>query len=181
MIDEDDNLSILITNPNAINIYEDYTLQLPSKLTASTAFVFKDFGLFSFDYSRRDFSSIKFKPSNDIHFSNLNQQISLRLKDVNTFRFGTEILADRMSFRGGFMIEDSPYKSSAASEDENIDMSSNGFSLGIGYKLNNTIIDLSFVRIESSKYKKLYDTGLTDRINLDAKNTTFTISVSSIF
>ena len=102
MIDEDDNLSILITNPNAINIYEDYTLQLPSKLTASTAFVFKDFGLFSFDYSRRDFSSIKFKPTNDIHFSNLNQQISVGLKDVNTFRFGTEILADRISFRGGF-------------------------------------------------------------------------------
>ena len=181
MIDEDDNLSILITNPNAINIYEDYTLQLPSKLTASTAFVFKDFGLFSFDYSRRDFSSIKFKPTNDIHFSNLNQQISVGLKDVNTFRFGTEILADRISFRGGYMIEDSPYKSSTESEFENIDMSSNGFSLGIGYKLNNTIIDLSFVRIESSKYKKLYDTGLTDRINLDAKNTTFTISVSSIF
>ena len=79
------------------------------------------------------------------------------------------------------MIEDSPYKSSTESEFENIDISSNGFSLGIGYKLNNTIIDLSFVRIESYKYKKLYDTGLTDRINLDAKNTTFTISVSSIF
>ena len=181
IVDDNDITDLYIVNPNAINIYEDYTLKLPSKLTASTAFVFKDFGLFSFDYSRRDYSSIKFKPISDIHFSNLNQQISVRLKEVNTFRFGTEILADRISFRGGLMIEDSPYKSPVVSEDENIDMSSNGFSLGIGYKLNNTIIDLSFVRIESSKYKRLYETGLTDQINLDAKNTTFTISVSSVF
>ena len=181
MIDEDDNVSLLITNPNAINIYEDYTLQLPSKITASSALVFKNFGLFSFDYSRRDFSSIRFKPKNDIHFSNLNQEISLRLKEVNTYRFGAEILADRLSFRGGYMIENSPYKSGYISEFDNIDDSTSGFSLGIGYKLNDTIIDFSFVKIESSKYKRLYDTGLTNQINVDAKNTIITISVSTVF
>ena len=181
MIDEDDNVSLLITNPNAINIYEDYTLKTPSKITASTAFVFKNFGLFSFDFSRRDYSSMKFKPQNDIHFSNLNQQISVRLKDVNTYRFGAEILADRLSFRGGYMIEDSPYNSDTVSEFDNIDDSVNGFSLGIGYKLNDTMIDLSFVKINSSKYKRLYDTGLTNQINVDAQNTAVTISVSTIF
>ena len=181
MIDEDDNVSLLITNPNAINIYEDYTLKTPSKITASTAFVFKNFGLFSFDFSRRDYSSMKFKPQNDIHFSNLNQEISLRLKDVNTYRFGAEILADRLSFRGGYMIEDSPYNSDAVSEFDNIDDSVNWFSLGIGYKLDNTMIDLSFVKINSSKYKRLYDTGLTNQINVDAQNTAVTISVSTIF
>ena len=73
IIDEEDNISLLVTNPNAINIYEDYTLKLPSKITASTALVFKNFGLFSFDYSRRDYSSIKFKPQNDIHFSKIGR------------------------------------------------------------------------------------------------------------
>ena len=181
IVDEDDNLSLLITNPNAINIYEDYTLKLPSKVNASTALVFKNFGLFSFDYSRRNYSSIKFKPQNDIHFSDLNQQISLRLKDVNTYRFGAEILADRLSFRGGYMIEDSPYSSSTVSEFENIDDSLDGFSLGVGYKLNDTMIDMSFVKINSSKYKRLYDTGLTNQVNIDSRNTTVTISVSTIF
>ena len=92
---KNDNVSLLITNPNAINIYEDYTLQLPSKITASSALVFKNFGLFSFDYSRRDFSSIRFKPKKRYSFLViLNQEISLRLKeDVNTYRFGAEILA----------------------------------------------------------------------------------------
>ncbi len=181
IIDEEDNISLLVTNPNAINIYEDYTLKLPSKITASTALVFKNFGLFSFDYSRRDYSSIKFKPQNDIHFLELNQEITQRLKDVNTYRFGTEILADRLSFRAGYMFEDSPYNSSIVSEFENIDDSTDGFSLGLGYKLNNTVIDLSFVKINSSKYKRLYDTGLTDQINIDSQNKTVTISVSTIF
>ena len=124
---------------------------------------------------------MQFKPQNDIHFSNLNQEISTRLKDVNTYRFGAEILADRLSFRGGYMIEDSPYNSSSVSEFDNIDDSVNGFSLGIGYKLDNTIIDLSFVKINSSKYRKLYDTGLTNQINIDGLNTATTISVSTIF
>ena len=181
MIDENENISLLITNPNAINIYEDYTLKLPSKITASTALVFKNFGLFSFDYSRRDYSSIKFKPHNDMHFSNLNQEISVRLKDVNTYRFGTEILADRLSFRAGYMIEDSPYNSSTVSEFENIDDSLDGFSLGIGYKLKDTMLDLSFVKINSSKYKRLYDTGLTNQVNIDGENTTITFSISTIF
>ena len=48
MIDEFDENSLLVTNPNAINVYEDYTIQMPSKITASGAFVFKDFGLISF-------------------------------------------------------------------------------------------------------------------------------------
>jgi len=79
------------------------------------------------------------------------------------------------------MIEDSPYNSSTVSEFENIDDSTSGFSLGVGYMLKNTTIDLSFVKIESSNYKKMYDTGLTNPINLNSKNTTVTISVSTIF
>ena len=185
MIDELDETSLLITNPNAINIYEDYTLKTPSKITASTALVFKNIGLISFDYSRRDYASMKFKPETDMYFSNLNQEISFRLKEVNTYRIGAEILADRFSFRAGYMYEDSPYKSlnnsAIPDNDNNIDDSINGLSLGIGYKLNQTTIDLSLVKIESSKYKRLYDTGLTNQVNVKTENTAVTISISTIF
>ena len=185
MIDELDETSLLITNPNAINIYEDYTLKTPSKITASTALVFKNIGLISFDYSRRDYASMKFKPETDMHFSTLNQEISFRLKEVNTYRIGAEILADRFSFRAGYMYEDSPYKSlnnsAIPDNDNNIDDSINGLSLGIGYKLNETTIDLSLVKIESTKYKRLYDTGLTNQVNVNTENTAVTISISTIF
>jgi len=175
IIDEEENISLLITNPNAINIYEDYTLVTPSNLTASTAFVFKNFGLISFDYSRKDYSSMKFKPQNDFHFNNLNQEISLRLKEINTYRFGAEILSDKLSFRGGYMFQDSPYL------DDSIDQSIKSFSIGVGYKLKGTNIDLSFVQIDSSKTQRLYDTGLTDQILLNRENTMVTFSLSTTF
>jgi long-subunit fatty acid transport protein len=186
MIDEFDENSLLVTNPNAINIYEDYTIQMPSKITASGAFVFKNFGLISFDYSRKDYGSMKFKPENDNYFSNLNQDINLNLKEINTYRIGAEIISDRFSFRGGYMTQDSPYNSSssnttAVAYDNNVDDSINGFSLGIGYKLNQSTIDLSFVKLNKSEYKRLYDTGLTNQVHLNTDNTMLTISISTIF
>lgn len=177
MVDEFDQNSLLITNPNAINIYEDYKIQMPSKITASGALVFKNFGLISFDYSRKDFSSMKFKPENDSYFSELNQDINFMLKEINTYRVGAEIISDRFSFRGGFMTEDTPYKST----DNNIDDSINGFSLGIGYKLNQSTIDLSYVKTNRLNYKRLFDTGLTNQVQLETDNSMLTISISTIF
>ena len=177
MVDEFDQNSLLITNPNAINIYEDYKIQMPSKITASGALVFKNFGLISFDYSRKDYSSMKFKPENDSYFSELNQEINFMLKEINTYRVGAEIISDRFSFRGGFMTEDTPYKS----PDNNIDDSINGFSLGIGYKLNQSTIDLSYVKTNRLNYKRLFDTGLTNQVQLETDNSMLTISISTIF
>ena len=177
MVDEFDQNSLLITNPNAINIYEDYKIQMPSKITASGALVFKNFGLISFDYSRKDYSSMKFKPENDSYFSELNQEINFILKEINTYRVGAEIISDRFSFRGGFMTEDTPYKST----DNNIDDSINGFSLGIGYKLNQSTIDLSYVKTNRLNYKRLFDTGLTNQVQLETDNSMLTISISTIF
>ena len=177
MVDEFDQNSLLITNPNAINIYEDYKIQMPSKITASGALVFKNFGLISFDYSRKDYSSMKFKPENDSYFSELNQEINFILKEINTYRVGAEIISDRFSFRGGFMTEDTPYKS----PDNNIDDSINGFSLGIGYKLNQSTIDLSYVKTNRLNYKRLFDTGLTNQVQLETDNSMLTISISTIF
>ena len=186
MIDEFDENSLLVTNPNAINVYEYYTIQMPSKITASGAFVFKNFGLISFDYSRKDYGSMKFKPENDNYFSNLNQNINLSLKEINTYRIGAEIISDRFSFRGGYMTQDSPYNSSssnttAVAYDNNVNDSINGFSLGIGYKLNQSTLDLSFVKLNKSEYKRLYDTGLTNQVHLNTDNTMLTISISTIF
>ena len=177
MVDEFDENSLLVTNPNAINIYEDYKIQMPSKITASGALVFKNFGLISFDYSRKDYSSMKFKPENDSYFSELNQEINFTLKEISTYRVGAEIISDRFSFRGGFMTEDSPYKST----DNNIDDSINGFSLGIGYKLNQSTIDLSYVKTNRLNYKRLFDTGLTNQVQLETDNSMLTISISTIF
>ena len=113
----------------------------------------------------------------DNYFNDLNQEITYRLKEVNTLRIGAEILANKFSFRGGYMIEDSPYKSlnnEIPDIDNNIDESTSGFSLGLGYKMNQSTVDLSFVKLNKSKYKRLYDTGLTNQVNLKSDNTPVT-------
>ncbi len=75
------------------------------------------------------------------------------------------------------MTEDTPYKST----DNNIDDSINGFSLGIGYKLNQSTIDLSYVKTNRLNYKRLFDTGLTNQVQLETDNSMLTISISTIF
>ena len=69
----------------------------------------------------------------------------------------------------------------AVAYDNNVDDSINGFSLGIGYKLNQSTIDISFVKLNKSEYKRLYDTGLTNQVHLNTDNTMLTISISTIF
>ena len=57
----------------------------------------------------------------------------------------------------------------------------NGFSLGIGYKLNQSTIDLSYVKTNRLNYKRLFDTGLTNQVQLETDNSMLTISISTIF
>ena len=65
-----------IVSPNVINIYPEYKLQTPSKITGSLAYVFGKQGLLSFDYSVKDYSSVQFRPTSDVFFSSLNNTIN---------------------------------------------------------------------------------------------------------
>ena len=97
IVSESDNQIVEIVNPNVINIFEDYKINTPSKLTASLALVFKNLGLISFDYSNENYENLKFKPESDFYFSELNNTISTTLSNVNTYRVGSEILANKFS------------------------------------------------------------------------------------
>src|SRR5690606_40691248 len=75
-------------NPQILNVYPDYRIQTPAKITGSLAYVFGTQGLISFDYSRKDYSTTKFKPQND--YFGLNTDISNSLTVSNTYRVGGE-------------------------------------------------------------------------------------------
>ena len=99
-------------DPKVVNIFEKYDLRTPGKFSASAAYIFGKQGLLSFDYSYQDYSTIKFGPSWDPHFNNLNQNIRNNLKATSNFRMGAEYRIDIYSIRGGFLYEESPYKNS---------------------------------------------------------------------
>ncbi|MDO5977632.1 outer membrane protein transport protein [Flavivirga sp. MEBiC05379] len=161
-----------VINPDVVNIYPQYKLQTPAKLTGSLAYVFAKQGLISFDYSRKDYSQTKFKPTSDAFFADQNDIISNILTDAATYRLGGEYKHKQFSFRGGYRFEESPYVNGSTIGDLN------GYSLGIGYNFGNTKLDITYDQSERSSETPLYNVGLTDIANIDRTNSNITLSLS---
>ncbi|CAH8289581.1 outer membrane protein transport protein (OMPP1/FadL/TodX) [Mariniflexile fucanivorans] len=158
--------------PQTVNVYPQYKLQTPSKITGSLAYVFGTQGLLSFDYSRKDYSKTKFKPESDSFFTEQNAVISEILTDASTYRLGGEYKVNQFSFRGGYRFEESPYKDGVTVGDLN------GYSLGIGYNFGNTKLDLTFDQANRTNETPLYNVGLTDAAVIDRTNSNVTLSLS---
>lgn len=150
-----------IVYPNITNIYETYKLKTPGKITGSIAYVFGKIAILSFDYTRKDYSGAKFKPENDYYFRSQNSDISNSLTASNMYRIGGEYRIDRLSLRGGYRFEGSPYKNGKTVGDLT------GYSMGIGYNFGGTTLDISYDRAEQSSLYKLYNVGLTDSASVD--------------
>ena len=161
-----------VINPQYVNVYPQYRLQTPSKITGSLAYVFGTQGLLSFDYSRKDYSTTKFKPVSDSFFSDQNNIISNVLTDASTYRFGGEYKVQQFSFRGGYRFEESPYKNGVTVGDLT------GYSLGIGYNFGNTKLDLTYDQAKRTNETPLYSVGLTDAAVIDNTNSAVTVSLS---
>lgn len=161
-----------VINPNVINIYEDYTLRTPGKATVSVAYIFNQNGLLSIDYSYKGYSSIRFSPSSDSYFKDLNSEIDNTLKGASLIRTGGEYRLNRFSFRGGFHYEETPYKK----DDILGDMI--GFSLGAGVNFGHFNLDLSFMHSERTGEIQMYPVGLTDRADVKGKYNNFILSLA---
>ena len=153
-----------------VNVYPQYKLQTPAKITGSLAYVFAKQGLISFDYSKKDYSKTKFTPESD--FSDLNTGISDVLTDASTYRFGAEYKHEQLSFRGGYRFEESPYLDGITVGDLT------GFSLGLGYNFGNTKLDVTFDKWERTDETPLYNVGLIDTASINRENSNITLSLS---
>lgn len=161
-----------IVNPNVINIYEEYKLQTPGKVTGSLAYVFGKKGLLSFDYAIKDYSSSKFKPTSDVLFSSLNNTINNNLDSAVSYRLGGEYRYKQVSFRGGYRFEESPYK------DDSFYGDLNGYSLGLGYSFGNLNLDFAFSQSKRDYNYQLYSEGLTDAAQIESKLTDFILTLA---
>ena len=162
----------IILDPDVINIYEDYDLVTPGKLTASIAYVFGQRGFLSFDYSYQDYGSIRFRPDSDPFFDDLNNQVNNQLKPVSSFKLGGEFIASNWSFRGGYRLIESPYENEYTLGDIT------GYSLGIGYSFGNTRIDVAYDWAKQDQNPSLYDGAFTNTAFIDTINSSILASVS---
>ena len=160
-----------VVDPNILNIFESYRIQTPSKITGSLAYVFGTQGLISVDYSRRDYSKTKFKPTSDPAFSAENALMANVLTAASTYKIGAEYKVKQFSFRGGYRIEESPYA------DGTIIGDLTGYSLGLGYNFGNTNLDLAYTSSKQDRSEQFYNVGLTNPVALDTKNSNITLTL----
>ncbi len=167
-----DNQSITeIINPAVINVFEDYNLRTPSRISGSMAYIFGQDGLISFDYSYKNFANIQFNSRNDFLFSDINNSIDNTLKGVSTFKVGGEYRINNLSIRGGLNFEESPFK------DSNILGDRKGFTTGLGYNFGSYSFDVAYSRAEQSRNQQLYNVGLTDAASIDTTFDSFLLTL----
>ncbi|MFH0895498.1 MAG: hypothetical protein V2A54_13760 [Bacteroidota bacterium] len=129
--------------------YFDYQLQTPFRAIGSIAIVFGKYGQVTADAEFVDYTEARFYSKdypyydeNDAIRNNYNSQINLRA--------GTEWNAAPFTFRGGFAMYGSPYKSGLN------DGSVMCFSGGIGYREEGYFIDVAYVLRKTSEDYYLY-------------------------
>jgi hypothetical protein len=161
-------------DPAVINVFPEYNLRTPAKITGSAAFIIGDTGLISVDFSRKDYSATKFKSSTGGGFSQQNSVISNTLKAANTLRIGGELRHKKFSYRGGYKMEQNPYKDTAAYGNLR------GFSLGLGYDFGGSRLDLAYENSKRKMDNKFFNAGNLDaaRINRTNSNLSLTLSMS---
>ncbi len=158
--------------PGVINLFEQYRITTPAKLTGSIAYVFDKYGLLSFDYGRKDFSNAELRPTSDPAFSAENNAVSTQFQAVNSYRIGAEIRLEDWSIRGGYHFEDSPFA------DETLAGEKTGFSAGLGYRFGGTRIDVSYDRTQQEFAQQLFPIGLTSVANVDNTINNINLTIS---
>ncbi|MBS9773883.1 MAG: outer membrane protein transport protein [Tenacibaculum sp.] len=124
----------------------EYSLKTQGRLTASGAYVFAKKGLLSIDYTYKNYKGIKYIDENDI-----NENLESIFKATHSFNIGTEWRFDKVSVRGGYHYEQSPY------ENTKFKGNLNGFSLGAGYNFGKMKIDLSYRNSNNNSSYEMYD------------------------
>ena len=166
---------IRFINFNVINLFDEYRIKTPSKLTGSAALVFGKQGLISFDYSYQDFATAELRPSGDPSFAAENQLIADELGVSQTFRLGGEWRFDRVSLRAGYRLEESPYENSDWIGD------TEAYSGGIGFSFDDSRIDLAVSRTEQEVNEFFFDSGSTNSALIDRGLTTVVLSYTLKF
>lgn len=161
-----------VVNPDVVNIYPDYKLKTPGKLTGSLAVLFGTQGLISFDYSYRNHSNTELSPTGDPEFMFQNNLMAENLKAASTYRVGGEYRIENWSLRGGYRFEESPYKNESTIGDLT------GYSAGLGYNFGNIKLDVAYDNASRTDNPQLYQVGLTNTAGIDRDFSSVILSLS---
>ena len=175
----DELVQFIITNksngkdtidPGITNIYQ-YNMSTPSRYSGGLAYVFGSKGLISVQYDFVNYQNASFEIGNgDDNFINKNKIINSTLKSARTLKIGGEYRLGRLSFRGGYFNQGSINKKST-------DLSK-GTSFGLGYDFGGSALNFALSNLVFERSESMYQTGLTDLIELNKDQFQFLVSYS---
>ena len=163
----------VVFNPNVTMAYLPYTVQTPSKWTGSIAYIYGKKAVLSVDVSSKNYSNTKFKPQND--FTGLNSFMNTALRNAVEVRIGGEYKIKKVSLRGGYRFDQSPYKVDQTFGDLT------GYSGGLGYAFGDSRIDVAYSYDHRNFNYTFLSSGLTDPARISSYNNNVTISYSINF
>lgn len=130
-----------------------YTLATPFKATASCALIIGKNGFLSADYEIMDYSTARLRSPN-YKFFDENNSIGLKYRPVNNIRVGAEWKFQNLSFRGGYALYDSPFKSSYMPQDGG--QARTNYSIGWGIRESEYYLDFAYVYSTTNSFHKPY-------------------------
>ncbi len=157
------------TDPNTTMVFQPYKLQTPGKVTGSFAYLFGKRGLLSLDYAIKDYSGTTYSPAND--FSNTNATMSSTLTKSSEVRIGGEYKIQKISLRGGYRWEQSPYKDGKTISDLT------GYSGGLGFNFGATKLDLAYSYAKRDYDQQFFSQGLTDAARIKSVNNNVSLTL----
>ena len=126
----------------------NYRLQTPGKVTGSVAYIFGEKGLISADLTRKNFNGLQLSPNFEFDYENDNLQALL--SSTYQINLGTEWRFKKISFRGGYSYEQTPYTQALDTDNKR------GYALGLGYNFGSVSLDIAYDYHEQTDYYNFY-------------------------
>lgn len=167
-------LNFYNTDPGLVTLYDKYTIKNPGSFTGSLAYVFGQKGLLSFDYTRKDYSTIEYSASG-ANYDAVNDYYKNNLQATNEFRVGGEYRLNQVSLRAGYRFANTPYKN----KDILGDLSS--YSAGIGYSFGASRLDLGYVFWNQDSSQKMISSGTSNLAQIQSNNHNISLTYSASF
>jgi len=171
---ENGSNTIYDVNPGLITLYNKYNVKNPGSYTGSLAYVFGTQGLLSFDYTRKDYSTLEYGKGSQ-EFASINEYYKDNLQTTNEYRIGGEYRLNRVSLRAGYRYADSPYK------DKNLQGDLKSYSAGIGYSFGAARLDLGYMTWKQNSQQNIISSGIAPNAKMQSNNHNITLTYSASF
>lgn len=158
-----------------------YRLRTPMKLSAGLGVFLGQYGFISADVDMVDYANMNFAgllPS-DLNVINENNEAVQNLyKKAYNYRLGAEFKFDKLMLRGGYGIQGNPYRDLADADNK-----TQIYSAGLGYRVRNYYLDLSYQQVNFNTEMKPYilDNGSEPQAIINTKRNNVFVTVGMRF